>query len=335
MVDLYFELQYGRLYEKLENGICDVYEFSHRLGTVRHMFIKREIPERIDGQIYYDIVTPYGYGGPMLSGCLPENRQELTREFHAAFSRYCAEEHIVSEFIRFHPVLNNADDFKEIYDVRYMRPTVGTNLLSFDDPVAREFSKTAKKNIRNAIGEGVQHRLIENPDNLDAFKEIYYATMKRKNADDYYFFDDEYFDGLLKTFGNQMLITEASYKNRTIGMALTFKYRNFLHTHLSGTNAEYHHLYPAYVMQFALVRWGKENGFHLLHDGGGLTNSLEDSLYMFKKQFGKHTKFPFQVGRKVWNPEIYWLLCSAAGTETESDFFPAYRDRNTKTVTTA
>lgn len=334
LVDLYFNPQYGKLYEYIENGKCEVFDFNHLLGKVRHIFIKREIPQQIDEEVYFDIVTPYGYGGPVISGCHPENRRKLVREFHQAFARYCERERIVSEFIRFHPVLENEKDFEELYDVRYMRPTVGTNLQAFEDPVAREFSKTAKKNVRQAIRKGVRYQVIENPDNLDAFKKIYYTTMKRKNAADYYFFGEEYFDGLLEAFGNQMLITEATYKGITLGMALTFKYNKFLHTHLSGTYEEYHHFYPAYVMQFAMTRWGKENGYHLLHDGGGLTNSLEDSLYMFKKQFGKHTKFPFHIGRKVWNREVYSSLCEAANADEKSDFFPAYRNRAGRTAST-
>lgn len=334
MSDLYFDKRYGKLYESIENGICKIFEYQSALGKVRHMFIKREIPETVDGRVYYDIVTSYGYGGPLISECRPENKKQLVREFDKAFARYCAEERIVSEFIRFHPVLDNAADFREVYDVRYMRPTVGTNLIAFEDPMAEEFSKTTRKNIRRALKEGVTYRVIENPGNLDAFKDIYYDTMKRKNADDYYFFGDEYFEGLLNAFGDHLVLTEALYEGRTIGMTLTFKYKELLHTHLSGTVEESHRLYPAYIMQYATVRWGKENGYHLLHGGGGLSNSPDDSLYLFKKQFGKQTAFDFHIGRKVWNQGIYEKLCEASGTNSDSDFFPAYREEIEKVVTT-
>ncbi|WP_422123910.1 peptidoglycan bridge formation glycyltransferase FemA/FemB family protein [Planococcus sp. X10-3] len=332
LIDLYLDKRYGELYENIENGICEIFEYKNSLGTVRHMFIQRNIPESINGQVYYDIVTPYGYGGPVISECSLENRKQLVREFGKAFAQYCREEKIVSEFIRFHPLLDNAEDFKEVYDVRYMRPTVGTNLLAFEDPVAVEFSKTTRKNIRRAIKEGVTYRVIENPKNLDAFKDIYFTTMKRKNADEYYFFDNEYFEGLLENFGDRLLLTEAQYEGYTIGMTLTFKYKKRLHTHLSGGDEKFHHFYPAYIMHYATVRWGKENGYHLLHSGGGLSNSLDDSLYLFKKQFGKHTKFSFHIGRKVWDREIYSALCDATNADYESNFFPAYRNKALKTV---
>ena len=325
MIDIYFEPDYGRLYEKVENGSFEIYDFEHTFGKIQHMYIKRKIPEQIDARDYYDIVTPYGYGGPVILESHGEYREELVREFHKAFARHCAHQRIVSEFIRFHPLLDNAKDFQEVYDVHFMRPTVGTNLLAHNDPVNVELSKSARKNIRRALREGVKYRVNENPDNLEAFKQVYYTTMNRKNADAYYYFNDEYFDALINTLGNYLIVTEALYKGKIIGMMLTFKYNKILHTHLSGTYEEYHHLYPVYVMQYAITRWGKEKEYHLLHGGGGLTNSLDDSLYLFKKQFGKHESSGFQVGKKVWNSEIYSALCKFTDANSDDGFFPAYR----------
>ena len=62
--DIYFDNNYGKLYEKVENGIAKVFEYEDENGKITNQFIVREIPEKIDGKIYYDIVTPYGYGGP-------------------------------------------------------------------------------------------------------------------------------------------------------------------------------------------------------------------------------------------------------------------------------
>ncbi len=64
MIDIYFEPNYGKLYEKIENGNCEVFRYSSAFGNVYHLFIKREIPVRVNNKTYYDLVTPYGYGGP-------------------------------------------------------------------------------------------------------------------------------------------------------------------------------------------------------------------------------------------------------------------------------
>ena len=63
MLDIYFDKNYGELYEDKENGKCIVFEFESEYGKVRNVFIKREIPISLcDEKKYFDIVTPYGYG---------------------------------------------------------------------------------------------------------------------------------------------------------------------------------------------------------------------------------------------------------------------------------
>lgn len=324
MLDIYFDKNYGRLYEKVENGICDLFEFEHPTGSIRHLFIKRKIPFQLKGETYYDLVTPYGYGGPVIVSC-NSDRAELLNAFEQEFQAYCSENNIISEFVRFHPILSNEQDFKNIYTVIFRRKTTGTTLQPFDDPVQEEFSKSTRKAIRKALRSGVEFKIIVNPENLIEFKKIYRETMKRINASAHYFFDDAYFSNCLKFFGENLVLVQAVFEGKTIGMELHFLYDDTLHTHLSGSIEEFHHLSPVYVMTYAIVQWGKENGVNLIHSGGGLTTDPEDSLYLFKKRFGKNTDFDYFIGKKVWNDKIYKEICEVASADKESDYFPAYR----------
>lgn len=334
MMDIFFEEQYGKLYEKLENGTCEVFEFKHPLGTVRNLFIKRQVSHSIGSEDYFDIVTPYGYGGPIISGCELENKAELIKAYQNAFQRYCTEQRIVGEFIRFHPILGNAYDFKPYYDVVYMRNTVGTNLKDFNDPVQAEFSKSTRKSIRKALREGIEYRVTVNPESLDKFKELYLLTMERIGADSYYYFDDSYFSNCLESFGDKIILVEALYEGQVIGAEMHFLYNNMIHTHLSGTLPDFNHLSPVYVMTYAIAEWGKANGAELIHAGGGKTNAPDDSLYLFKKKFGQNTEFEFYIGRKVWNEAVYAKLCAAANVSPDEEFFPAYRACSAKIAAT-
>ena len=60
-MDIYFEENYGKLYEKMEGGKQEIFTFSCEYGKVRHQFIKRTI----NGE-WFDLITPYGYGGPVI-----------------------------------------------------------------------------------------------------------------------------------------------------------------------------------------------------------------------------------------------------------------------------
>lgn len=320
--DLYFDENYGKLYEKTENGKVEIFVYKDENGVISNQFIKRTIPT-IQGE-YYDITTPYGYGGPVIEQC--NNRKLLLKKYEIAFENYCKKNNIVSEFIRFHPIINNALEFKDIYEVKYMRKTLGTNLEKYEDPVQEEFSKSCRKNIRQCKNKGITFKVTENPENISKFKEIYYSTMDRNKATDYYYFDDEYFDKMLKYFKNNILIVEAIYEEKTIAMGLYFIYNKILHIHLSGTLTEYLYLSPAYMLRYGATLWAKEHRYKLIHHGGGRSNSEEDSLYLFKKNFAKNTEFDFYIGKKIWNQEIYNKLCEEKNIEQRNtDFFPAYR----------
>lgn len=322
--DIYFEENYGKLYEKIENGKAKIFIYEDKNGKISNQFILRKIPIESDGE-YYDIVTPYGYGGPIIEECISGAEKDLVENYIKEFSKYCAENNIVCEFVRFHPLLKNAEDFGQYYNAINIRNTLGTNLKKFEDPIQEEFSKSCRKNIRRCLNKNITYKVTISPDSIHNFKEIYYSTMDRNNATDYYYFEDEYFDNILNNFKENVILVEAIYEDKTIACGLYFIYNKTIHIHLSGTLKEYLHLSPAYILRYAVTLWGKEHGYEMIHHGGGRSNSPEDSLYLFKKNFAKNTEFQFFIGKKIWNQEIYDKLCEIKGIDSSTDFFPAYR----------
>jgi serine/alanine adding enzyme len=323
-LDIYFNNNYGKLYEKADNGRAEVVEYKSFLGIVKNQFIVREIPQLLDGYKYFDITTPYGYGGPCIVQC-GNDKKALLEEYYKAFKKYCLENNIVSEFVRFHPVLNNIEDFKSIYQTQIIRSTLGTNLKDFDDPVQSEFSKGCRQRIRTALNKGIEYKVTEKPENLHSFKEIYYSTMDRNKATNYYYFDDDYFEDCLKYFKDNIILVEAIFENKVIATDLCFAYNKIINIHLSGTLSEYIYLSPTYILRYAATLWGKEKGYKLIHYGGGRSNSRTDNLFLFKKKFAKNTEFEFGVGKNIWNEDIYNKLCSSLGVDSNCEYFPAYR----------
>lgn len=323
--DIYFDPCYGKLYEKAEQGTAVNWEYSGLEGKIRHQFILRKIPTQLEGE-WFDVVTPYGYGGPMVKHVAEGyTRQDLTEAFSAAFGKYCRDNHIVSEFVRFHPLANNAGDFRAVYDVSFNRHTCGTNLRDYSDPVKEEFSKSCRKRIRQALNKGVSWRITQAPQQLDGFKKVYYATMDRNEAGEYYYFDDAYFADCIRLFGSKLLLIEAIYQEQTIAAGLYFLSGKTIHVHLSGTLTQYLELSPAYILRYAAAVWGKENGYEWIHHGGGKSADLEDSLYLFKKKFAANTAFDFYIGKKIWDPDVYDALCNLRTTAPNPGFFPQYR----------
>ena len=86
--DIYFDDDYGKLYEKTDDGEAIIFLYESDLGKVKHQFIKRRIPMELlcDSEVLYDIVTPYGYGGPIIIEQAEGAKKQLVQEFYDACS---------------------------------------------------------------------------------------------------------------------------------------------------------------------------------------------------------------------------------------------------------
>lgn len=322
--DIYYEPVYGKLSEITDKGTLEIYDHSTERGTIRHMFIKRSLPVEIDpDQNYSDIISPYGYGGPLILE-VNGNVEDLVAEFNDSFTRYCRDNKIISEFVRFHPILQNQKGFEKMYETIYMRNTVATYLDHVEDPFTQQFSKGTRKNIRKAIDAGVVTSVTENPQDLSTFVEIYYNTMDRNQANDYYYFPEKYFSFLEEEMSQYLINVNAYYDEVCIASGIYFAYDEIMQIHLSGTRREYLHLSPAYLLRHEAIKWAKEKGIKVVHHGGGTTNDPKDTLLAFKKQFSKDDLLDFYIGKKIYNQEVYDEMVPKSG-KASSDFFPAYR----------
>lgn len=308
MDDIYFKKSYGKLYEKIEGGVVEEYYLNSPHGLIKNLFIKKEILSGVAEGPYYDITTPYGYGGPIILECKEGKKETLIKEYEAAFQKYCVENNIVHEFVRFHPIYNNAADFDGCYDVQYKRQTIQTELSNTENPLLTEYSASCRKEIRQALKAGVEFKVIHKPKDLEGFKRLYYTTMNRNAADSIYYFDDEYFDNCIRFLQEYIVAVEVAYHGELIGMGISFACGENIHVHLTGTLKEYHHLSSATIIQYALMLWGRENGYKRIHHGGGRTGELDDKLYLFKKKFGKKQELVYYTGQRTWNVPVHHKL---------------------------
>lgn len=325
-LDIYFNSDYGKICTFIEPGECILYECATNNGIIRNMFIKRPVPWLVDGVQYYDIVTPYGYGGPII--CETNNIDGLVADYKTQFRHYCEEHNIVCEFIRYHPIFRNWEPFEDVYDNSFSRHTVGTNLFDYDDPVQSEFSKGARKELRRAINRGVTCSVHPQPDDLSVFKRLYEETMDRNNASEMYYFPNEYYSLLTTNLRPFILEIQAHYEGEIIASEIYFIEGNLMHAHLLGSNDKLLSSGGGVMLEATAAKWGKENGYKYIHHGGGRTSKDDDSLYLYKKKFGNNTLFDFYTGKKIWNETIYEKLVGirkSTNIELNNDYFPIYR----------
>lgn len=326
MLDIYFHPAYGKMCELIDGGECCRYVLDTGSGRIVNQFIKRTVPFLVDGVQYYDIVTPYGYGGPVILES--SDKEKLIDAYREQFAAYCAENRIICEFVRYHPILKNYEVFSAVYENTYSRHTVGTNLQDFEDPVQSEFSKSARREVRKCESAGVTCVIHPHPDNLDTFKALYEETMDRNHADKMYYFPDAYYQMLTTDLRDSVLEMQAYLQDEIVASEIYFITAGIMHAHLLGSSSALLELGGGAILEAAAARWGKENGYRYIHHGGGRSSAEDDPLYLYKKKFGKHTEFDFYTGKKIWDQAIFdkaVAIRKQEGEITNPDFFPVYR----------
>lgn len=338
--DIYYRNAYGKLYEDVEMGEYGMYEYSSSSGKVIHPFIKRCVPFLIDDKRYFDIITPYGYGGPLITEATDNSttgKQKLMVEFLNSFGKYCEDNDIIAEFIRFHPLYENArqllfssDDHNyEGYSVIFNRHTVAID-LNDSNLFATQFDSKCRNMVRKAEKLGVTIEIDTELISIDSFADIYYETMIKDVADEYYFFKRNYFQRIRDELQDESLLVNAMYEGATVASSL-FLYTpgEYAHYHLSATKTECYRLAANNLILLRACEELRARGCTQLHLGGGLSGETDDRLLLFKRSFGREERNQkdFYIGKKIWNKNIYEKAVTiflAAGGE-HSSFFPEYR----------
>lgn len=294
LLDIYYTKEYCRLYEAENSKVyLFVFEEENNIGLYPVLLSKVNISGYEE---YFDIETPYGYGGPIIK----YNDEEFKIKFEKEFNKYCLEKKIIAEFIRFHPLIHNEDLFQENIEIIHNRITVYVDLRkSIQEIWENDIDSKNRNVIRKAEKNGL---VVEEEKECKEFIDIYQRTMERVKADSYYYFDHEYYTKLLNNENAKLFVVR--FQGITIAAAIFIKYNRFLHYHLSGSLKDYLKYSPNNLLLWRAINYGKEQGCDLFHLGGGLTNNLDDNLYKFKKKFSKASS-DFYIGKRIHNKKIY------------------------------
>ena len=286
-----------------------------------YVYMKRKTA--IEG--YYDSVTPYGYGGVLFDGDTSELNLQA---FWKAYVEKMKEEGIVDNFVRYHPVLANAIPMKQISTVIDLGKTIAFDLTSPEVIWENIISKN-RNMIRKAEKNGIT---IEHGKDLalfEDFRRIYNATMVKDNAEEYYYFGEQFYESIHNDLHDNYEMFYAVYEGQIIAMSIMLFANKQMHYHLSGSMMEYRNLAPSNLLLYKAALWGCEQGYKTFHLGGGV-GSGEDNLYKFKAAFNKNSDYQFSIGKQIFNQEIYDELVELRLSENcsfnhDSKYFPLYR----------
>lgn len=321
--DTYWLSGYVRAFQLHGDGEPLLFHYDDGKTRGINVVMKRDIAKDVHfaGKIpesqYFDFATPYGYGGWIVEG-------ETTENLFATYEQWCISHNVISEFVRFHPMLANHRAVAGAYDVVPLGSTVALDLTS-PQVIWENITSKNRNMIRKAQKNGISIYHGQYPEIYRIFREIYNGTMDKDNASEYYYFGEKFYDSILHDLSQNAQVFYAVYEDKVIAASIMLAANGKMNYHLSGSLREYSNLAPTNLLLYEAALWGYANGYKTLYLGGGV-GSGEDSLFKFKKSFYRLDDVKqFHIGKKVMNQQVYDKLVEMRSDIVNESFFPQYR----------
>jgi RimJ/RimL family protein N-acetyltransferase len=301
MEDVYYREDYAALHSDGANIDC------FQSGEFSHNAVIRSIPDTP----YFDLETPWGYGGPVATSIAAlEKNIEGWRRRQSECGR-------IAEFIRLHPFINPMALHGLVDDLRFNRTTVVVDLQKDEDARLKEMDRSARRRIR--VAERTLNIRILASDEWVVFKVCYEAGLHGNSAASRYFFSDDFYRQLLAAPYCTAWVTE--YSGEAIAAGCFLHSGVFAHTHLSGGFAEARKHNAAYLIHARAIQHYADEGYRWLHMGGGRSTFENDSLLDFKRKFSPLRASYFTAGI-VFDRKRYKQLGGARGGIFQGYRFP-------------
>lgn len=280
----------------------------------RDVALDEKIRGRINEGQYFDLITPYGYGG--FYGNISD-----WGKLNQDYTEYCMENHYVCEFVRFALFT----DYYAHYDgeVEARTHNVVRSLSMPLDEIWMDFKQKVRKNVKKANSFNL-NCIIENTGKyLEDFLWIYYSTMSRTEAEDKYYFSKRFYEDL-NEMNDNVTYFHAIYEGRIVSTELVLYGSRNCYSYLGGTDCDYFDVRPNDFLKYEIIKWAKKKGLKNFVFGGGY--GADDGIFQYKLSFAPHGKYDFHVGRKIFDREAYKKLVSLRTQETlNEEYFPIYR----------
>ncbi|MEN3047043.1 MAG: hypothetical protein ABDH49_08750 [Candidatus Hydrothermales bacterium] len=320
--DIFYTYDFVEANCQIEGGVPEALFFEGDEGVFFYPYIKRSLNELIyvpdKYRDYFDITSPYGVGGPLLIGKI--------RNLSKVLEDYFKDSKVISEFVRFHPLIENHKNFEDFYSLIRVSSVVYVDFSDFktEAEIFKSLRENHRRNINYAIKENFEIK-INSPENFyELFYDRYIETMRDKMAEKRHFFPKSFFEKLKEIGGvefwllfkdNQFItgdifLKKFPYSTYFLGSGFTLK--------LKGLN---------HFLIYSFMKEAFKKNFRFLMLGGGI--GKDDSLFHFKLGFSKKVKSYF-ISKKIYFEKIYDELVTEfmkfKNIKEKPLLFPQYRD---------
>jgi hypothetical protein len=298
------------------DGQFQVVLWEHAGVTVWHPVLVNPIPN----STWWDAESPYGLNGPLLAvNGIPAETADIN-PFWLAWQQHCHQHHIVAEFVRFNPLLQNHAPWSACFQTFSPKPTVCVSQGAYHTRLQRGLKQAQK----NGLVSQINHWPA-----WPTFTQCYSQLMTEKNSATCYQFNAPYWQGLKQFIeaGHGFFLT-VSQNHTCFGGVIFLTAGAHAYYHLGAISSAGKTLKGSPFALAQAIDYAQQNGATQVMLGGGLT--ADDSLQLFKQQFAPHQPLmPYIVGKTIHLPDHYQQLRQQHGLANPPDivdnlFF--YRD---------
>ncbi len=326
---VYHNPQYMHFMADHFNGRPELLIYEDGKDFVYYSYYKRPITEldfihENDGyEKCFDIVSSWYYGGPIPSNTNIKGEDSLIKSFNKEFKSFRNKSNIISEFVRFDPLLKNYKLFDRL-NPEYDRNTVFVDLSQSEDKIWENLQSRCRRAVRQAKDTKLKIEHTEDEDEIKDWSFIYSDAMEAKNAGEHYRFSYDLFKELLIENKDISKLLISTYEGDVVGGFIIVHDNNVGHHFLSATMPKYWDMRINNLLFYNVILFCKEQGMDIFDFQGG-----RPGVYKFKKSFSP-TRGEFYMGKLIHDDVMYNKLIATAkenGKTVKKDFFPQYRSR--------
>ncbi|MCX2449920.1 GNAT family N-acetyltransferase [Pedobacter sp. PLR] len=315
--DIYHTLHYHTL-DKRGEPILFVYEEGEA-------FIALPLLRRaIENTSYYDFTSSYGYAGPISNKKFETLSNSLIANFKYSFVDFMQKNQAISVFSRLNPFINQRFLLEKLGGIRSNGKTIYIDLMQSIEEQRSKYDKRLGRQIRQLQKKGFLVKEADTQEEIGRFTNMYNKNMQRLEADQSYFFTEEYFTSLLKNSEfNCKLILIYDGDEMICGATVIWS-DDVIRNHLSATSESHIHFSPSKLMMDEISLIGRTLGMKFFHLGGGV-GGKQDTLFNFKALFSD-----LLLEDNIWcfvaDESTYNKLVEQKSISIHKDYFPLYRN---------
>ncbi len=320
--DIYFLPEYYKTWIEHEQADLRCFYYTDNGIELLYPFFQKRINDPNFDAEYFDIFSAYGYGG-IVSNKNGITDGDVIHQFNIELNKWCVQNNIVAEFIRENPMIQNGYRKAERAEVRQNVYVDTTTPYTF-------LCKNVKENYNKSVKSGLQVEIDDELKNMDEFIRLYRITSERLCVQQFYRFPDEYFYNIKKYLGNNAKLLHVKKGHEFIASTIVLYHNKRASIHLCASDFKYQDCRLNDFMFINAINEAVRMKMDYICLGGGTGNDPKDTLFRFKKKFGKIRK-TVKIVKVLHNSEIYdqlvaeWTEKNPGKSQLYKNYFLKYR----------